>query len=442
MYKRQLLVGAIYNITDQIFIGRGVGYLGNGATNVVFPLTVVVLALATMIGDGACSYVSISLGRKDNESAHCTVGNSIVLTVLISIAITIVYTVFEDKILYLFGATENNIPYAEEYFRYIIIGIPFYMFGQAINPIIRSDGSPRYAMFSTLAGAMLNVVLDYIAIFVLGWGMMGAAVATVAGQVVTAALSLKYLFKMNVVTLQKPSFILKFKLMRRFIPLGFCSFLSQGTMVIAFAVTNNMLVKYGTLSVYGADIPLTVLGIVCKFLQIVISVVIGMAAGCIPIVGFNYGAGKLDRVRSVMWRLLSAEIFLGLGAFITIECFPAQLINLFGSEGDLYVQFAVKSFRIYLGAIILACINKSTFIFMQSLGKSAMSTALSFFREVVLGVPLVMLLPMIFGLDGILYSMPVSDIIAFIASVCIILYTDRQLRQGEFMVTEAGRCTP
>ena len=424
-----LLVAALYNIVDQIFIGWGVGMLGNGATNVVFPLTVAALAVATMIGDGACSFVSISLGRGDQERARRTVGNAMVLALASGLILAAVYLVGREPILWLFGATESNFAYAWDYFTWIGLGIPFYMFGQTMNPIIRSDGSPQFAMASTLAGAIANVILDPIAIFVLGWGVKGAAIATVAGQVITAVLALWYLFRMKAVKLDRPSFTLRPSLMAKFIPLGFCSFLSQISLVIAMAATNNMLRLYGGQSVYGEDIPLTVLGIVMKVFHIVISIVIGMAAGCIPVVGFNFGARRFDRVRELMWRLLTAEAVLGVVAFAVVELFPRQLIGLFGSESELYEQFAVLTFRIYLCLIILACINKAAFIFLQSLGKPIQSTFLSLFREVILAVPLVMLLPRKFGLMGVLYSMPVSDAVAFVASVIIIVQTDRQLKR-------------
>ena len=425
-----LLVAALYNIVDQVFIGWGVGMLGNGATNVVFPLTVAALAVATMIGDGACSFVSISLGRRDQESAHRTVGNAVVLTLGSGLVLAAVYLAARDPILRLFGATESNYAYAWDYFTWISLGIPFYMFGQTMNPIIRSDGSPQFAMISTLAGAVANVILDPIAIFVLGWGVKGAAIATVAGQIITAGLALWYLGRMKAVRLGRSSFPLRASLMGKFIPLGFCSFLSQISLVIAMATTNNMLRLYGGQSIYGEDIPLTVLGIVMKVFQIVISIVIGMAAGCIPVVGFNFGARRFERVRELMWKLLSAEAVLGVISFVLVEAFPRQLIGLFGSESELYEQFAVLTFRIYLCMIVLACVNKASFIFLQSLGKPIQSTFLSLFREVILAVPLVVLLPRAFGLMGVLYSMPVSDVAAFFASVWIVLQTDRQLKKA------------
>ena len=422
-----LLVAALYNIVDQIFIGWGVGYLGNGATNVVFPLTVAALAIATMIGDGACSYVSISLGRRDQDSAHRTVGNAVALAVAAGVTLMAVYLIWMRPILTLFGATEANHQYAIDYFTYISIGIPVYMFGQAMNPIIRSGGSPKFAMVATVAGAVANVILDPVAIFVLHWGVMGAAVATVAGQLLTAVLSLWYLCRMKAVRLGRSSFRLCGALIKQFLPLGFCSFLSQISLVIAMATTNNMLVVYGRTSIYGEDVPLTVLGIVMKVFQIVISIVIGMAAGCIPIVGYNFGARQFRRARQIMWRLMACEAAVGVIALVLVEGFPRQLIGIFGSESELYEQFAVLTFRIYLCMIIFACVNKAAFIFLQSLGRAVATTLLSLFREVILAVPLVMLLPRAFGLMGVLYSMPVADIATFAVSLFVLIRTDRLL---------------
>ena len=424
-----LLVGALYNIVDQIFIGWGVGYLGNGATNVVFPLTVLALGLAVMIGDGACSYVSICFGKGQVENANRAVGSAVTLSVLVGVVVAVLYGVFQAPILGMFGATEANFAYAKEYFTYITVGIPIYVFGQAINPIIRSDGSPRFAMLSMLAGAIANCILDPIAIFGLHWGVMGAAVATVAGQVITAAMGVWYLCHTKALRLKKDDFKLRGKILGAYLPLGLCSFLAQISLVIAMAATNNMLVQYGAGSKYGADIPLTVLGIVMKVFQIIISITIGMSAGCIPIVGYNYGAEKFGRCRGILWRLMGAEALLGVLALLITQLFPLQLISLFGSESALYNEFAVITFRVYLCMLPLATVNKAAFIFMQALGRPVESAGLSFFREVLLAVPLVILLPKAFGLMGVLYSMPAADIITFIASVVVLLRADRQLRK-------------
>lgn len=453
-----LLVGALYNIVDQIFIGWGVGAEGNGATNIVFPLTVLALAIATMIGDGACSFVSISLGRRDADSAHRTVGNAVVLTVASGLVIMAVYLIFQAPILRLFGATNEvsqlTRDYARDYFLWIAVGIPFYVFGQAMNPIIRSDGSPKLAMVATLAGAVTNIILDPVAIFILKWGVTGAAIATVAGQVVTAAISLWYLFRMKAVKLSARSFPLKGRLIAKFLPLGFTSFLSQFSLVLSMAVMNNMITRYGAVSAFAtggiADIPLAVQGIVMKYFQIVISIVVGMAAGCIPIVGFNYGAGQYSRCRAIMKRLLTAEFLVGLAALLLFECFPIQLISLFGTDNSpLYFQFARLAFRVYLCLTPLDCVCKASFIFLQSLGKPVESTLLSLIREVALAVPTAILLPMLaarlFGLEngiyGLLLSMPVSVAITFVAAMVIDLRAARQLKrlEAEALSARAGR---
>lgn len=440
-----LLVAALYNIVDQIFIANAsyLGSYGNAANTVVFPLTVVALAIAVMIGDGCCAFVSISLGAKETEKAHRSVGNAIVLSIAASILLTAVYLIFMNSILTAFGGTVNDetFRHSQEYFFYISLGIPFYMFGQAMNPIIRSDGSPKFAMISTLFGAVLNIILDPIFIFAFHWGMMGAAVATVIGQIATAALSVWYLFHMKAVHLQKSSFHLDGSVIRRFLTLGVCSFLAQISLVAAMAAINNMIYHYGAehpifrQEAY-AQIPMAVVGIVMKFFQIVISIVIGIAAGCIPIVGYNVGAKRADRSRELLTKLLIAEAIVGIVSLLIVEFLPMQLIGLFGAanEHQYYTDFAVKAFRIYLCMLPLACVNKAAFIFLQSLGKPVESTMLSMLREVVLGVGLALLLPVFFGLDGVLYSMPLADILTFIVSLIIIIQTyrnfNRQIRDA------------
>ena len=433
-----LLVGALYNIVDQIFIANAsyLGSYGNAANTVVFPLTVVALAIAVMIGDGCCAFVSMALGRNEADKAKRSVGNAVVLSIAGSLVLTAIYLVFADGIIAMFGGTvnEETFHHAQEYFFYITLGIPFYMFGQAMNPVIRADGSPRFAMVSTLAGAVINIILDPIFIFACKWGMMGAAVATVIGQVATALLAVWYLLHMKVIRPAKTDFALSGSVCGRMLTLGITSFLSQISLVAAMAAINNMLRKYGALdAVFGqaqyAQIPMAVVGIVMKFFQIVISIVVGMAAGCIPIVGYNMGAGKTLRVRDLFTRLLVAEALVGAAALVLAEGFPRQLIAIFGAanESSYYTAFAVKAFRTYLCMMILACVNKACFIFLQAVGKALASTLLSMFREVVFGVGFALLLPVFFGLDGVLYSMPVSDILTFVISAIIIVKTYREL---------------
>ena len=393
-----------------------------------------------MVGDGCCAYVSINLGKKDVKTAKKSVGNAVVLVLLASAALTAVYLLLAEPILTMFGGRVNveTFRYAKEYFFYIALGVPFYMFGQALNPIIRADGSPKFAMASTLAGAILNTILDPVFIFVCRWGMMGAAVATVLGQLLTAAMAVYYLFHMRSVKLEKESFRLCGGVIKRFIPLGICSFLAQISLVAAMAATNNMIRKYGALDpVFGlaeyAQIPMAVVGIVMKFFQIVMSVCIGMAAGCIPIVGYNMGAEKYGRVRGLFTRLLICEAAAGAIATLIVELFPTGLIAIFGAanESAYYTEFAVKCFRIYLCMMTLACVNKAAFIFLQAMGKAVASTALSMIREIVFGVGLVLVLPLVWGLDGVIISMPAADILAFIASAIVIIYTYRTLKKDE-----------
>ena len=435
-----LLVGALYNIVDQIFIANAdyLGSYGNAANTVVFPLTVIALGIAVCFGDGCCAMVSGLLGGGKKEQARHAVGNAIVLSVSAGCILTVLYLVFADPLITVFGGRVNAETFAlsRAYFFYITLGIPFYLFGQAMNPVIRADGSPKFAMASTLAGAVANIILDPIFIFAFRWGMMGAAVATVIGQVLTAALAVWYLFRTKSVKLDKTAFAPNRHVVGRIVSLGLCSFLAQISLVAAMAAINNMLRKYGAKDpVFGqeqyAQIPMAVVGIVMKFFQIVISVVIGMAAGCIPIVGFNMGANRPDRVKKLFGTLLLSEAILGAVALLIVECFPQALIGIFGAKNEsvYYTEFAVKAFRIYLCMMVLACINKATFIFLQAMGKAVESTLLSMVREIVFGVGLALLLPLFFGLDGVLFSMPAADILTAILSAIIILKTDRQLNR-------------
>ena len=433
-----LLVGALYNIVDQIFIANAdyLGSYGNAANTVVFPLTVIALGIAVMIGDGCCAFVSISLGAKNSGDAKRSVGNSVMLCIVSSLLLTAVYLIFAQPILTAFGGRVNNETFelSKEYFFWITLGIPFYMFGQAMNPIIRADGSPKFAMISTLASAVANIILDPIFIFVFKWGMMGAAVATVIGQIITAILAVIYLCRAKVI---KPTFgdlRLKGNIVKRTLSLGLCSFLAQISLVAAMMAINNMIRQYGSIDpIFSqeqyAQIPMAVVGIVMKFFQIVISIVIGMAAGCIPIVGYNMGAMLHSRVKALFTKLLIAEVCVGMVALLIVELFPQFLIQIFGAanESAYYTEFAVKAFRVYLCMIVLACVNKATFIFLQAMGKAVESTLLSMVREIVFGVGFALLLPRFFGLDGVLYSMPVSDVLTFIISVYLIIRTYKQL---------------
>lgn len=426
-----LMVSSLYNIVDQIFIGRGVGYLGNGATNVVFPITIIALALALLIGDACAAFLSLSLGKGDVESAHKSVGNAVLLSVGVSVLLVALFLAGQETILQAFGATENNIAYAREYFFIIVLGIPFYVFTNAMNSIIRADGSPAFAMFSTLAGCIINVIFDPVTIFVLHWGMRGAAIATVAGQVVTAVLAAGYLFHTKSFKLKKSSFTLSPKLMGDYLPLGISSFLTQISIVVIMAVMNNTLVHYGAQSEYGADIPMTVVGIVMKVFQIVIALVIGIAAGSQPIVGYNYGAGHKHRVKEIYSTMLKAELAVGILSMAAFELFPRQITGIFGSESQLYNRFAVLAFRIYLGTIVLCCVQKSTSVFLQALGCPVMSLSLSLLRDFIISVPAILILPLFGGVEAVLWSAPIADAVSIVVTAAMMCYVwKHQLKEA------------
>ncbi len=420
-----LLVAALYNIVDQIFIANAtyLGSYGNAANSVVFPLTVIALAVAVMIGDGCCAFVSSRLGAGKSEDAGHGVGSAVVVTILASAVITAVYLIFAEGILTAFGGRVNEETWqlTKEYFFIIALGIPFYMFGQSMNPIIRSDGSPRFAMISTLAGAAVNVVLDPLFIYTFHWGMAGAAAATVAGQILTCALAVWYLPRMRVVRLDRSCFRIFPKLAKEYIPLGATSFFSQIATVVSLFAINNTVTKYGAMdAVFSqtelAQIPLAVVGIVMKFLQIIMNISVGLAAGCIPVVGYNLGAGHKDRVKAILNGLLKIETVIGVVTFVIVMAFPKTLIGIFGAANESvhYTEFAVRAFRTYFCLILLACINKMSFVFLQAMGEAAASSIVSLLRDVVFCCGFAVLLPRFFGLNGVLYSMPAADFLTFI----------------------------
>ncbi len=420
-----LLVAALYNIVDQIFIANAtyLGSYGNAANSVVFPLTVIALAVAVMIGDGCCAFVSSRLGAGKSEDAGHGVGSAVVVTILASAVITAVYLIFAEGILTAFGGRVNEETWklTKEYFFIIALGIPFYMFGQSMNPIIRSDGSPRFAMISTLAGAAVNVVLDPLFIYTFHWGMAGAAAATVAGQILTCALAVWYLPRMRVVRLDRSCFRVFPKLAKEYIPLGATSFFSQISTVVSLFAINNTVTKYGAMdAVFSqtelAQIPLAVVGIVMKFLQIIMNISVGLAAGCIPVVGYNLGAGHKDRVKALLNGLLKIETVIGVVTFVIVMAFPKALIGIFGAANESvhYTEFAVRAFRTYFCLILLACINKMSFVFLQAMGEAAASSIVSLLRDVVFCCGFAVLLPRFFGLNGVLYSMPAADFLTFI----------------------------
>ena len=431
-----LVVNSLYNIVDQIFIGQGVGYLGNGATNVVFPITIIGLAFALMFGDGASAYLSLKLGEKKKEEAAKGVGNGIALAIIVSLLFCIITLTFLPQLLNLFGCTDALREYATNYGRIIAIGLPFVMIGTTLNSIIRADGSPKFAMLSMVTGAVLNIILDPIFIFVFHMGVEGAAIATIFSQFITFLLNVLYLRRLKTITLNKETLKLKWPVSRRVSTLGISSFITQMTFVILISVENNLLGKYGVYTKYGSEIPITVVGIVMKVNQILSSIILGIAVGAQPIFGYNYGARKFDRVTKTLKIVLSLSVIISTIAFILFQTIPDKIISIFGSGDTNYMEFACLTFRIYLLLCICNGVQIPAGIFFQAIGKSSKSAILSLSRQILLLIPAMFILSSIFGLMGVLYAGPVADGIAFVLAAVLLVIEVKKLKKTNF-VSEA-----
>jgi len=425
-----LLVNSLYNIVDQIFIGQGVGYLGNGATNVVFPLTMVGLAFSLMLGDGSSSYLSLKLGEKKKNDAAKGVGNGILVSTLLAILFCAISLIFLEPLLNLFGCTDNLREYALKYGRIIAIGLPFMMLGTTLNSIIRADGSPKYAMTSMVLGAVINTILDPIFIFVFQMGVEGAAIATIFSQFVTFVLNIGYIKKFQSIQLNKEAFQMKFNIAKKVIALGISSLITQMSFVVVMAFENNLLAKYGAETKFGSEIPITVLGIVMKISQILNSIMFGIAAGTQPIFGYNYGARKFDRVKSALKIVLGSSVIISTIAFILFQTIPDKLISIFGSGDENYMEFACLAFRTYLLLCIVNGVQIPSGIFFQAIGKSIKSAILSLSRQILFLIPAIVILGHSFGLIGVLYGGPVADGLAFIVATILLILEVKQLKQG------------
>lgn len=426
-----LLVNSLYNIVDQIFIGWGVGYLGNGATNVVFPLTMIALAFALMMGDGTSAYLSLKLGGKKKEEAAKGVGNGIIISVIISVLYCITTLILLPKLLNVFGCTENLRDYAFKYGRIITIGLPFMMIGTTLNSIIRADGNPKYSMTTMVVGAVLNTVLDPIFIFVFKMGVEGAAIATIISQFINCILNVLYINRFKSIKLNKENVKINIHIAKKISTLGISSFITQMSFVFVIAVENNLLVKYGYKSEYGSEIPITVLGIVMKISQILNSIIIGIAAGTQPIFGYNYGARKFDRVKETLKNVLSISVIISTIAFILFQTIPEKLISIFGSGDDVYIKFACMTFRTYLLLCICNGIQIPSGIFFQAIGKSVKSAILSLSRQIIFLIPAMIVLSNIYGIMGVLYAGPVADGMAFSLSILLLAVEIKNLKQGK-----------
>lgn len=430
-----LLVSALYNIVDQIFIGNSeLSTLGNAATGVVFPIFIIAQAFAWWIGDGCATFMNIHQGKGDNENTHNCVGTGMFFTLIISIVLIAIFYPLKTSLLTLFGASENSIGYAVEYFNIILGFFPIYMLMNMINAVIRADGSPNWSMASMLTGAIVNIILDPIFIFGCHWGMAGAAWATVIGQVVSLIISVIYLFHTKTFHLTLKSFVPQFEVFAETIKLGLSSFITQVTIVIISLVCNMMLAKYGSMSQYGADIPIAVIGIESKVFTVVINIVVGIVLGCQPIIGYNIGAKHIVRVKKLYKSILFCTLVVGIIATLLFELAPHLVVGMFGKPTNIpnpddYWDFANKTFRIFLSLVIFTCTIKMSSIFFQAVGKPILAVLTSLIRDIICFIPLICILPIFSGINGILISAPIADFIAMMVVVALTIDYFRKLNK-------------
>ena len=426
-----MLVNSLYNIVDQVFIGQGVGYLGNAATNIIFPLTVMSIALGIMFGDGGSAFISLNLGCGNRKEASKGPGNVIILVLSLGIILCTAFLLFTEPLCRLFGATTPVMPYAKEYGRIIALGLPLMMFSGSVSALIRADGSPRYSMINMLVGCIVNVILDPIFIFVFHWGVAGAAWATVIGQLMSAIMAFCYLSKFKTIDFNKSCLKLQRDIVKKIASLGVSSFITHAAIVIVIVMFNKVLTKYGALSIYGAEIPLAAHGITMKVNQIVTGICTGLTSGCQPIMGFNYGARQYARVRKTILRCIAFAITVMAVATFVYQVFPQYIVKIFGSESDLYNQFAVMSFRIFLLTAVLNGFSNCSGAFFQAIGKPIHAAVISFLRLIVLLVPSVIITSAIMGLDGVLWGAPIADAMSFLVAFVFISKELRLLKTAQ-----------
>lgn len=426
-----MLVGALYNIVDQLFIGQAVGTLGNAATNIAFPLTTSCLALALLFGIGGASCFNLTLGRGDKEHAAYYIGNAASMLFLCGLALCLVTQIFLTPLLKFFGAPDDVLPYAQEYVRITSLGFPFMLLTTGGGHLIRADGNPRMTMICNLTGAIINTVLD--AIFVMGfhWDMAGAAWATVIGQVISAIIVIRYMLHFKTVPLEKKHLLVRWSCTGRIASIGAASFFNQVAMMVVQIVLNNLLKHYGALSVYGESIPIACAGIVMKVNQVFFSIIIGIGQGSQPIESFNYGAARYGRVRKA-YRLASiAGGSIAVLSFILFQIFPRQIIGLFGEGSPEYYQFGISYFRVFLFFTWANFMQPITSTFFTSIGKPVKGIFLSLTRQILFLLPLLIILPLFMGIDGILYAGPIADGVAAVITVIMAALEFRQMKKLE-----------
>ena len=414
------MVASLYNIVDQIFIGRGIGINGNAATNVAFPLTTICVSISLFLGLGGASIYSISLGQGNKKKAADMIGNTIVLSIAFSLIFSIVVRVFVKKFMIMFGATQEVLQYSIDYTSITSIGFIPFVFSTVMSHIIRADGSPKYSMFSVLIGAAVNIILDPIFIFKFNMGISGAALATIIGQFISFFITLRYVFKFKNITFNRYSFNLYSENVLKIFSLGASGGINQFSMMIVQITMNNVLSYYGALSIYGGNIPLAVSGIIAKINMLIMAFIIGSGQGSQPIIGFNYGAKNYDRVIETYKLTVSITTIVALISFLIFQIFPRQVVSIFGDGSELYFQFAERYMRVYMALMIVNGIQPVSGTFFTSIGKAFKGAFIAMTRQLLFLLPLIIILPRIFGIDGIMYAGPIADGIALIVTIIFV----------------------
>lgn len=415
-----LVINSLYNMVDQIFIGQGVGYLGNAATNVVLPMVVVLLALGLMIGDGASAFMSLNLGMKKTDEAAKGVGCAITSIIGCGIILLIVFEIFLVPLCNLFGATPDSLPYCIEYARILLIGFPFSIMCCGLGGMIRADGRPKHSMIGLVIGCVTNIVLDAIFVLVLDWGMAGAAWATIIGQILNAIYFIVCITRFRTIHVKKQYLIPNVHISKKLCSLGLASFINQGAAVVIIIIINNLMVSYGAKSIYGPDIPLAAFGITAKLNSLFSSIIIGIGGGTQPILGFNYGSQQFERVKECYKKsLLIGIIIMAIACFI-FQAFPDQILSIFGQESELYMDFARKSLKIYNLFLFLMPCGCLTGMFFQAIGKPISASFLSLLRQILLSIPLAFIFGHFFGVIGVLMSMACSDALSCVISLLVL----------------------
>ena len=415
-----MVVTALYNFVDQIFIGQGVGIFGNAATNVVFPINTVTIALSLLVGIGTATYFNLCSGRGERDKAVRAVGNGLAIVVIIAVIIMAATLIFLKPLLIALGSTPEILPYAVDYAWIVALGFPAYMFGFASSHFIRSDGSPSMAMWTNISGAILNLILDPIFIFVFHWGMKGAALATILGQFLTAAIAIYYFARKAKMRLKKNYFIPDIRLTITTMRLGLPASVHNIAIAITQIVINNVIRKYGLFSPYGVEIPLAVVGVTNKILQIYTSIYMGIHQGCLPIYGFNYGAKNYERVMKAYKVGIGIVLVIGVIFTLAFEIFPKQILSVFGTGSDVYYEYAVRFFRIYMGLTIFVGIFHYTSGFFTGIGKTIKGLIPPITKQIITMIPLALILPIFMGLDGITWTGPISDVIVGILAIIFV----------------------